>query len=150
MSDLNVEKCKELIYSGFKRIYLCGPMSGIKQFNFPLFDSVARELRDVGFDVVSPAELDDPKTRKICLASPDGVHNANAQGSTWEECLARDIKLIAEEDLDGIICLPGWTKSRGGNFEVAIARSLSKPTYKYPKLGPVTHEPRLPFQESDE
>ena len=54
--------------------YLAGPMSGIPQFNFPLFMKAAQELRDVHeLDIVSPAELDDEETKAAALASPDGA-----------------------------------------------------------------------------
>ncbi len=39
--------------------YLAGPMTGIPQFNYPLFDSVSAELRASGYDITSPAEMDD-------------------------------------------------------------------------------------------
>lgn len=39
------------------RLYLAGPMSGIKDFNAPLFHAEAKRLRDIGHDVVNPAEI---------------------------------------------------------------------------------------------
>jgi hypothetical protein len=36
-------------------------MTGIAQFNFPAFDAAAAELRDQGYEIISPAELDDPQ-----------------------------------------------------------------------------------------
>jgi hypothetical protein len=57
------------------RWYLAGPMTGIPAFNFPAFDLAAADLRAQGIDIVSPAELDDPETRRLNMASPDGREN---------------------------------------------------------------------------
>jgi len=38
------------------KIYVSGPMTGIKDFNFPLFNSVAVLLRNKGFEVENPAD----------------------------------------------------------------------------------------------
>jgi hypothetical protein len=92
--------------------YLAGPMSGYDQQNFPLFDRVAKTLREQGYDIVSPAELDSPEERAIALA------NERSQ-STWADFLARDVKLIAEQ-VQGIIFLSGWPKSRGARLEATI------------------------------
>ena len=40
-----------------KRVYLSGPMSGIKDSNFPAFLEWAARLRADGFEVVSPHEI---------------------------------------------------------------------------------------------
>src|SRR5208282_1779261 len=93
------------------KAYVCGRMSWIPQFNFPAFDDAALDLRTrEGEDgkpewiIVSPAELDDPATRKAALASPDGNPNRNPhKGQTWGDFLARDLKLIADEGIETII-----------------------------------------------
>lgn len=104
-----------------KRYYLAGPMSGIPQFNFPAFFDAARLLRERGLDVVSPAELDDPKTRDDALASPDGkLIDGKSSGQTWGDFLARDVKLIADQ-VQGIIFLPGWPRSKGAKLEAIVA-----------------------------
>ena len=92
--------------------YLAGPMTGYDQQNFPLFDRVAKELREQGYDIVSPAELDSPKERKIALAN-------KRSKCTWGDFLARDVKLIADH-VQGIIFLPGWSKSRGARLEATV------------------------------
>ena len=96
-----------------KPLYLAGPMTGIPQANFPLFDRAAAELRDAGFTIISPAELDDPEERRRALADEPATQ-------TWGEFLARDVKLIAEE-CDGIIFLPRWWESRGARLEAFVA-----------------------------
>ncbi len=87
-----------------KRIYLSGPMSGIAEHNFPLFNAETARLRALGYEVVNPVEV-----------NPD-------PGSTWEECLRRD--LVAMLDCDTIALLPGSTKSRGALLELHVADAL--------------------------
>ena len=60
------------VASAAVRVYIAGPMTGIPQYNFPEFDRVATLLRAMGYDVVSPAELDDPVDRAAALQSIDG------------------------------------------------------------------------------
>ena len=121
-----------------KRIYLAGPMSGLPQFNFPAFYAAAEALRACGYDVVSPAELDDAEDAGAAMASEDG-NPAHATRS-WGDFLAPDVKLLADgverdiqpepssEDatarvrlpIDGIVFLPGWEKSKGAKLEAFV------------------------------
>lgn len=123
------------------KLYLAGPMTGIPQFNFPLFIAAAGELRDRGHEVVTPAELDSPKARKAALASPDGdlVAYETKTGETFGSLLARDVKLIADGDIEAVVVLPGWRRSRGARLETFVAFLCGKPTVYYPTLK------RVPF-----
>lgn len=95
-------------------------MSGIPQFNFPAFDRAAEGLRRRGFTVISPAELDDRKTREDALASPDGrLIDGKSSGQTWGEFLARDVKIVSDQ-VQGIILMPGWETSRGAKLEAYV------------------------------
>ena len=90
------------------RLYLAGPMSGIKDKNKFLFNKVAIMLRKKGFDVINPWELD-----------------ANDKVSkTWEQFLIRDLKQLL--DCNVIVTLPDWQESRGATLEVFIATQLKK------------------------
>lgn len=121
------------------KFYLAGPMTGIPQFNFPTFDAAAADLRSRGYDIVSPAELDDPKTRELSLASPDGKPEEKLNGQTWADFLARDVKLIGDQ-VTGIILLPGWWKSRGARLEsfVGLLSSLKFAEYTPQEIGGLT------------
>lgn len=116
-------------------IYVGGPMTGLPMFNFPAFDAAAAELRDRGYTVVSPAELDDPETRRAALASPDGSPGSGStNGETWGDFLSRDVKLIADK-VDAIAVIDGWEKSRGARLETFVGRMLcGKPVVYYPSL----------------
>lgn len=95
------------VTAGWKRLYLAGPMSGIKDLNFPAFHAEAARLRAMGYDIVNPAEINiDP--------------NAG-----WLACMRADIKQLV--DCDGVATLPGWVNSRGASLEVGIAHGLGLP-----------------------
>jgi len=107
------------------RVYLAGPMTGIKGFNIPAFDAMALRLRKAGFEVVSPAELDNPTIRSISLGSADGaIATLETHGATWGDFLARDIELIADDGIEAVVVLPGWEKSRGARLETFVANAL--------------------------
>lgn len=117
-----------------KRVYLAGPMTGIPQFNFPAFDAAAAALRGMGYDVVSPAELDSPEHRAAAMASADGDPTSynGATGETWGDLLARDVKLIADDGIEAIFCLPGWERSRGARLETFVGGALcGLPVFHY-------------------
>ena len=112
-------------------LYLGGPMTGRPQFNFPAFDRAAERLREHGYGIVSPAELDDPETREAALASADGAPGTGSHsGQTWADFLARDVKLIADK-VDGIVLLDGWEGSKGARLECFVARLDNKPIFLY-------------------
>jgi hypothetical protein len=108
------------------RFYLAGPMSGIPQFNFPAFFDAAAKLRERGYVIVSPAEIDNEENKGAALRSPDGKTHVNEDGTvgraqkSWGDFLSRDVKLIADQ-VDGIIFLPNWEKSRGAKLEAFTA-----------------------------
>lgn len=86
------------------KIYLAGPMTGIKEFNFPLFYSEAARLRALGHEVVNPAEIN------------------GAPAMLWEDCMRRDIAELVT--CKAIALLPGWSNSRGAKLEHHIANEL--------------------------
>lgn len=118
------------------RVYIAGPMTGIPQFNYPAFISAAETLRSYGYDVVSPAELDDPEDRAAALASPNGrMSEFNSRSSqTWGDFLARDVKLLADDGIEGIVVLRGWGKSKGARLETFVAHLLGLPIYRMDRI----------------
>lgn len=89
------------------RVYLAGPMTGIKDFNYPLFNLVAARLRDVGHFVLNPAEL-------------------NPTNVTYRAALAVDLAWICAH-AEMIALLPGWQASKGATVEVALAACFRLP-----------------------
>lgn len=127
-----------------KTLYIAGPMSNLPQFNFPLFEAVAVALRADGWTVVSPHECDSEETRTAAWASPDGKYTDTVGNETWGDCLARDVKMLADgiyiadkrgvtgdkpTAIDGIAFLPNWEKSRGARLEAFVGLLTGKEFY---------------------
>lgn len=107
------------------RYYLAGPMRGYKLYNFPAFDKARDELTAVGYEIVSPADLDrqagfDP--------SRDGWTHADQ-----EMAVVRDVAAIADPETKGIILIDGWERSEGTWQEVVTTRYLRKEVLTYSK-----------------
>jgi len=90
------------------KLYLCGPMSGCPDHNFPAFNKVAAYLRNIGNEVVNPAELDDGDTSKC-----------------WDYYMRRDVPLLL--DCDAVVLLAGWYSSNGAIFECLVAAAFDLP-----------------------
>jgi len=87
-----------------KRIYVAGPMSNIKDFNYPAFNLVAAELRAQGHHAENPAENPAP---------PCG---------SWEAYMRMAIAQLVT--CNEIHMLPGWKESRGAKVEYQLAKIL--------------------------
>lgn len=120
------------------KVYLAGPMTGIPQFNYPAFIRAAEALRAIGYEVQSPAEMDDPETAKAAMASPDGAPGSgSANGETWGDFLARDVKLLADDGIQAVFVLPGWDRSRGARLETYVANAMcGLPIIRFNELDP--------------
>jgi len=102
--------------------YVCGPMTGIPRFNYPLFDLVTNYLRlNSKRRVISPTELDSVNMQLAARESLDGEYGAlvKASGETWGDVLARDVRLI-EKEVGTFALLEGWERSRGARLEVFV------------------------------
>lgn len=93
-------------------VYIAGPMSGIEDFNYPLFHKVAKHLRDLGFQVQNPAENDGSSTDK-----------------PWEFYMRMAIRQLLE--CDQVCLLPGWQNSRGAAIEESLARALGMTVWEW-------------------
>ena len=115
-------------------------MSGRPQFNYPLFDRVSEALRSIGYDIVSPAEMDDPEVRANAMANMTGAMAEfnEVSDETWGDFLARDVKMIADE-LDAIILLPEWETSKGARLEAFVSLMVGNPMYT---VDPATYNMR--------
>ena len=85
-------------------VYVAGPMTGLPDLNFPAFHAEAARLRELGYEVVNPAEI-----------NPD-------KHLSWRECMKTDIAALVF--CDAIQMLPGWQASKGATLEHHIAERL--------------------------
>lgn len=99
-----------------KRTYIAGPMTGIADLNFPLFNSEAARLRALGIEVINPAEINDEDLDAVALMSPDELAHH------WKKCMRADITQLMT--CGAIHLLSGWELSRGATLERHIADAL--------------------------
>lgn len=118
-------------------VYLAGPMTGIPYYNFPAFEEAAAELRERGIEVISPAEMD---LEDGLVPDPNGE---DSQPRRYAYYLARDIRVIAERDVEAVVVLQGWEKSGGAKTEVAFIRALKRPVLRYPDLVEIIEMPAV-------
>lgn len=107
------------------RVYIAGPMRGIKWFNFPAFDAARDRLLKFGFDVISPADMDreigfDPF--KVEDAESYDWRDLKKVGFSLTDALDRDVEALKK--CDGIYLLNGWESSKGAQAEKAVAEWL--------------------------
>jgi hypothetical protein len=93
-------------------VYISGPMTGLPDHNYPLFQSVAETLRAAGYTVVSPHELN-PSTR------------------SWADCMRVDLTALLNGP-EAIILLPGWEASRGAVLEHDTAKAIGLDVLPWP------------------
>lgn len=87
------------------KLYLCGPMRGVEDLNFPAFRSAAKFLRSSGHEVFDPSD-----------------HDEHGHDESWY--MARDLAEVCRAD--GIALLPGHEFSRLGRLELFVAQYLNK------------------------
>ena len=84
-----------------KKVFISGPMSGIKDFNKPEFDKAEQWLTQAGYSVFNPARM----------------HFDDAW--THEEIMRIDLTALAQ--CDYILMLDGWRTSKGATQEYLYA-----------------------------
>jgi hypothetical protein len=121
------------------KVYLAGPMSGIPQFNFPAFRDATARLRSQGFEVVSPQE-EDEKSGIGEAANKSITGNPADLKETWGQILARDVCMLADDGIQGIVFLPDWQKSRGARLEAFVG--LLQKEMKFFLFSDATNQPQ--------
>ena len=115
------------------KLYLAGPMRGYDKFNFPAFIEAAKELRELGHVIISPAEMD-------LAENPDA---ATSPPLDFKYCMKRD--LVAVLECDGVALLPGWQHSTGAIMESIVSRLAGDKLYEYNEDRVEPLEPVIPL-----
>lgn len=87
-----------------KRIYIAGPMTGLPDFNYPAFNAAAKRLREMGHEVLNPAENPVP----AC--------------GTWQGYMRMALAQLVQ--CECIVLLPGWSESKGALIERWLSQVL--------------------------
>lgn len=103
------------------KIYIAGPMTGYKDWNFPAFFEAEEQLLKLGYEVINPAHNDGP-TIELALESAGSPERPN---HTWAYYMKRDLPHVLEVDM--LCVLPGWQKSKGASLEVAVSKAIGLP-----------------------
>ena len=98
------------------KVYLAGPMRGYPEYNFPRFREAAAQLREMGYDVLSPAELDEEL---------DGFDGTTEWQGTIKEAMKRDLPSVLS--CDAVVLLEGWQNSQGAKLEAHVAKVVGMP-----------------------
>ena len=108
-------------------LYIAGPMRGIAFFNYPMFDRVAKELREAGNEVISPADEDRKQDGFDPFANP-AYHTADNCIFPEEMNFHKTVRRCLDAVLrcDEIVLLPGWEPSNGAVAELTLAMWLGK------------------------
>jgi len=105
------------------KIYIAGPMTGIKDWNFPAFFEAEKQLKELGYEVINPAH-NDGETLEEALASAGTPERPN---NSWGYYMRRDLPSVL--NVDAICVLPDWQRSKGARLEVQVAQALGLPIY---------------------
>lgn len=98
------------------KLYIAGPMGGCVDLNHPAFHDAARLLRNEGYEITNPAEIDE---------------TVEERDRTWGHYLARDVAVILQGGLEGVAMLPGWRASRGAQLEGFAAQCIRIPLFDF-------------------
>lgn len=109
MTDEQEEKVPRL------KLYLSGPMRGCDQFDFSAFEEAAGQLREAGYEVISPHGVDLEGRSDLATAEIP-------KGKVLGQMLVWDAAAISE--CDGLALLPGWLPSGGATWELDMARMM--------------------------
>lgn len=103
-----------------KRIYVAGPMRGIRYYNFPAFDAARESLERDGWEVVSPADLDRDSGFDPFLMPEDHDWSKLPKGFELRDIIRRDLDALLS--CEAIYRLEGWAVSTGARAEWAVAQ----------------------------
>ena len=98
-----------------EKVYICGPMTGLPEFNYPAFFKAADRAKTLGLKPLNPAK------------------NA-PKGWMWGQYLRRSLKMVEQADLMWL--LPGWEYSEGARAEFRAALDRKLPIYELINLQP--------------
>ena len=113
------------------KLYISGPMTGVRHWNHPTFQAATRCFRALGHSVVCPTE----------------VFNGDT-GRPWHEYMRKHLSDLPQ--CDGIALLPGWKTSRGAVIEALVAKICQLHTTMVLEIPVAKDQPREFYLEEIE
>ncbi len=107
------------------KIYLAGPMTGLKKNNFPAFNRIAKKLRKQGHTVFNPA---------------DNGEGEGLRGFFMYTDISQIMGSSFEDRVDIVALLRAWEKSRGARLEIELALQLDIPVVWADTFEPLTQQ----------
>lgn len=90
------------------RLYVIGPVSGVRGGNRETFEEAAHRLEDFGYDVLIP-------------------HWFIPEGTPWRIAMKRSVEMLVK--CDGVAALDGWGSSKGARAEYELAQAIGMPAH---------------------
>jgi hypothetical protein len=105
-----------------KAVYIAGPMTGYKEFNFPAFFAAEDALRAEGWEYIfNPARFD--QNNGFEWRGTTGKESLSEFNMSMRELLEHDLTWICRYATH-IALLPGFEHSKGARTEFALAEAL--------------------------
>lgn len=118
--------------------YIAGPMTGYPGFNYRSFDHARDTLSALGWEVISPADLD-----------RETIGGARFEEMTGFEDLSEYVQTFARNDIEALLrahavfVLPGWENSTGVRNELDIAAMIGVPIFDFESRRSIHWEKRF-------
>ena len=109
------------------RAYIAGPMRGYPMFNWPAFKLATKLWKIYGYDITSPADMDEAEDGLDPIADPAKADDqvASYGREMVDKIVRRDIEVVMDLDAergDCLLMLPGWRESTGAMAEYSLAK----------------------------
>ena len=101
-----------------KKVYISGPMTGVKDLNREVFFGVHYMIEDAGDILVNPHVVG-KEAEKL-----PGFDNMTDK-QKWQAYMRVDIKHLAQCDI--VLALHGWESSKGATIEIELAKKIGIP-----------------------
>lgn len=98
------------------RVYVCAPMSDLPQLNIPAIQAATTRLRAMGYDAISPAEINADQAINQAGLSPQ------RKRAIWMAAMRKCIPELIT--CDWLVALPGYDDSEGCGIEITLAMGL--------------------------
>ena len=109
-------------------IYLSGPMTGYKDYNYPKFERVTSQLKEKGYNIVNPSSGVMPMLIGGEEITVEELHKRVDEKTitdleAWAVFMRGDIAKLVK-DCNAIYLLKGWKGSKGARAEMSMAKTF--------------------------